>query len=84
MQMFDEKDRGGTGEYYHPALDEALAVFLRRNGMTQEEFARNVMGMAPNTFSWKRRGVREFSLSEAIAISDAIGAPLDDLISEAA
>ena len=84
MQMIEEKDRAVTGEHYYPALDEALAVFLHRNGMTQEEFARDVMGMAPNTFSWKRRGIREFSLSEAIAIADALGASLNELISEAA
>lgn len=84
MQMIEEKDRAVTGEHYYPALDEALAVFLRREGMTQEEFARSVMGMAPNTFSWKRRGVREFTLSEATVLADALGMSLPALIGAAA
>ena len=80
----EEKDRGGTGEHYYPALDEAVAVYLRHHGMTQEEFARDVMGMATNTFSWKRRGVREFTLTEAAILADALGLPLPDLIGKAA
>lgn len=80
----EEKDRGGTGEYYYPALDEAVAVYLRRHGMTQEEFARDVMGMATNTFSWKRRGVREFTLSEATVLADAVGKTMDELTAKAA
>lgn len=80
----EEKDRGGTGEHYYPALDEAVAVYLRRHGMTQEEFARDVMGMATNTFSWKRRGVREFTMSEVITLSDALGLSLTELIGIAA
>lgn len=79
-----EKNRVGTGEHYYPALDDALALFLRREGMTQEEFARNVMGMAPNTFSWKRRGVREFTLGEATVLADALGMSLPALIGAAA
>lgn len=80
----EEKDRGGTGDHYYPALDEAVAVYLRRHGMTQEEFARDVMGMATNTFSWKRRGVREFTMSEVITLSDALGLSLTELIGIAA
>ena len=80
----NEKNRVDTGEHYYPALDDALALFLRREGMTQEEFARNVMGMSPNTFSWKRRGVREFTLSEATVLADALGMSLPALIGAAA
>lgn len=83
MQV-EEKNRGGTGDYYYPALDEAVAVYLRRHGMTQEEFARDVMGMATNTFSWKRRGVREFTLSEATVLADAVGMTMDELTCKAA
>ena len=84
MDVAEEKERGGTGEFYFPALDEAIAVYLRRAGMTQEEFAGEVMGMAPNTFSWKRRGVREFTLSEATRLADALGMPLASPVGEAA
>lgn len=65
---------------YYPVLDEAIAAYMRRSGLNQAEFAQK-MGMAPNTFSWKRRGVREFSLSEATKICDITGISLADAIS---
>ena len=53
----------GTGMYFE-SLDTAIAVYLRKEHKTQEELARD-LGMAPNTFSWKRRGVdgKEFSVT---------------------
>ena len=64
---------------YYKALDEAVTLHLKRNGMTQEELA-SQMGMAPNTFSWKRRGIREFSLGEASRLADIVGISLDEAI----
>lgn len=65
-----------TGEFYFKALDEAIELYMRRNGMSQAELARE-MGMAENTFSWKRRGIHEFTLNEATRLCDMTGVSLD-------
>ncbi|MDY3982206.1 helix-turn-helix domain-containing protein [Paraeggerthella sp. LCP19S3_G8] len=62
---------------YYEALDEAVTLYLKRASMTQDALAER-MGMAPNTFSWKRRGIREFSLSEASRLADIVGISLDE------
>lgn len=62
---------------YYEALDEAVTLHLKRNSMTQDALAEQ-MKMAPNTFSWKRRGIREFSLSEASRLADIVGFSLDE------
>lgn len=61
-------------------LDSAISEYMRENGMTQADMAEK-LGMAENTFSWKRRGVREFSLSEAAKVADMTGKSLDYLVS---
>lgn len=58
-------------------LDEAIAAYLRRKGITQAAFAESI-GMSENTLSWKRRGIREFSLSEAVKVCDIVGITLDE------
>lgn len=58
-------------------LDEEIAAYMRRNSINQEEMASRLR-MSSNTFSWKRRGVREFSLSEAIELCDLLGITLDE------
>ena len=65
---------------YFKALDDAIAQYLRDERMTQAELAAK-MGMAPNTFSWKRNGERnkEFKLSEAVCLCDIIGVALDEV-----
>lgn len=68
-----------TGESYYQLLDEAIELYLRRNGMSQASLAKE-MGMAENTFSWKRRGVREFTLKEAAHLCDLTGISLDKVI----
>lgn len=70
---------GGTGEFYSPVLDEAVALYLHRQGMSQEEFARETMGTSSNTFSWKRRGIREFTVSELSRLADVLGMSMDEL-----
>lgn len=62
---------------YYEALDEAVTLYMKRNGLTQEQMAEK-MGMASNTFSWKRRGIREFSLGEASRLADIVGVSLDE------
>ena len=61
-------------------LDSAISEYMRENGMTQAEMAER-LGMAENTLSWKRRGVREFSLGEAAQVADLTGKSLDYLVS---
>lgn len=61
-------------------LDSAISEYMRENGMTQSEMAEK-LGMAENTLSWKRRGVREFSLGEAARVADLTGKSLDYLVS---
>lgn len=59
---------------YFKSLDEEIALYLHRTGKTQAQLAEEV-GMAANTFSWKRRGERgkEFSLNEVKRVAKAIG-----------
>lgn len=59
---------------YFASLDEAITLYLRRTGKTQKELAHDV-GMAANTFSWKRRGERgrEFTLDEVAHVAKTIG-----------
>lgn len=61
---------------FYPALDAAIAAHLRRSGMTQAEFAEE-MGMSEVTLSWKRRGIREWSMTEASRVCDIVGITLD-------
>lgn len=59
---------------YFANLDEQITLYLRRTGRTQAQLAEEC-GMADNTFSWKRRGVRgkEFSIDEVRRVAKAIG-----------
>lgn len=68
--------KGGDLLYYEK-LDYAVTMYLKKSGKTQEDLAAQ-MGMAPNTFSWKRRGIREFSLPEASRLCDLVGMTLDE------
>lgn len=62
-------------------LDDAITLYLRRENTTQGALAGR-MGMSPNSFSWKRRGIREFTLSEAAKLADIIGISLDTVLAE--
>lgn len=59
-------------------IDEAIAAYLRRSGKTQAELAEE-LGMSENTLSWKRRGIREFKVSEVIKISEITGCSIDEM-----
>ena len=63
-------------------IDEAVAAYLRRTGKTQAELAEEI-GMSENTLSWKRRGIREFKLSEVARLADICRFSLDDVLEEA-
>lgn len=59
---------------YFENLDKEITMYLRKTGKSQAQLADEV-GMAVNTFSWKRRGVRgkEFTIDEVRRVADAIG-----------
>ena len=59
-------------------IDEAIAAYLRSSGKTQAELA-DELGMAENTLSWKRRGIREFKVSEVVKIAEITGFSLDEM-----
>lgn len=65
-----------TSEFYSPFIDKEIAGYLRTQGITQAELA-SQLGMTENTFSWKRRGIREFKWSEVCTLADLIGFSLD-------
>lgn len=67
---------------YFKSLDGAIAAWLRTTGTTQGQLARE-LGMAENSLSWKRRGIRSFTLEEACRLAHAIGlGTLDGALSE--
>lgn len=66
---------------YCKALDAAIAAYLRRNEMTQEELAAE-LGMSSVTLSWKRRGMRDWRLSEAVKACDIVGITLDEAVAD--
>lgn len=64
---------------YHVQIDNAITVYLRRNSKTQAQMA-SELGMSENTFSWKRRGIKEFTLSELLAVSRMCGMTPDEML----
>ena len=64
---------------YYEALDDAVTLFRKKNGMTQEQLATE-MGMAPNTLMWKLRGERNFTLPEAMKLAEMVGVTLDGMV----
>lgn len=66
-------------KYHHQALDDEITLYLKRHSMTQSDLAK-MMGMTENTFSWKRRGIRDFSLTEAIALCNILNIELRDAL----
>ena len=66
-----------TGRCYFPAIDDAITLYLKRHDMTQAQLA-SEMGMSENTFSWKRRGIREWGFTEASKLCDILGMTIDD------
>lgn len=63
---------------YYEALDDAVTLWRKKNGVSQEKLA-EMMGMAPNTLMWKLRGERDFTLPEARKLADLVGVTLDGM-----
>lgn len=70
-----------TGEFYMASLDEAIAAWLRRKNMSQSDFANKIMEMSDVTFSKKRRGVSEFTVSELAKVCGTVGISTEEAIS---
>lgn len=68
-----------TNPYFYPALDEAITLHLRRYGMKQADLAAE-LDMSENTFSWKRRGIKDFYTSEIIKLCNILGIELCDAV----
>lgn len=64
---------------YYEAIDDAVTLYLRKNGENRENLARE-LGMAPNTLMWKLRGERDFTLPEARKLADMVGVSLDSIV----
>lgn len=71
---------GETGEFYRPVIDDAVLAYTAVHRINLDDFARDVMGMAPGTFSAKRRGMRDFSLNEIAKLARITGFSLDDAV----
>ena len=63
---------------YVESIDNAITVFLRRTNSTQGQLAKD-LGMVDETLSAKRKGVRDFKVSELVSLSQIIGVSLDEL-----
>ena len=64
---------------YYEALDDAVTLWRKKNGVSQEKLA-EIMGMAPNTLMWKLRGERDFTLPEARKLAELVGVTLDGIV----
>ena len=62
------------------SLDELVAAKTRSKGVTRKELAQRV-GMSENTFASKVKGANDFTLSEALSLSDLLEIPLNDFCS---
>lgn len=71
---------GETGEFYRPVIDDAVLAYTAVHRINLNDFARDVMGMTPGTFSAKRRGMRDFSLGEIAKLARITGFSLDDAV----
>lgn len=67
---------------YFQSIDDAITLHLRRTGKTQGQLAEE-MGMAENTFRWKRRGERDFTLPETVRLARIVGLQsIDEAVSD--
>ena len=65
-------------ESYIDSIDNAITLFLRRSGKTQDQLA-NEMGVSTVTLMNKRKGLTDFKLSELVMLSKIVGLSLDEL-----
>ncbi len=71
--------KNNKNPYYYPGIDEAILLYLHSRSITQAKLAEE-MGMSEPTFSWKRRGVRDFTLGEAKKLCNILGIDLRDAL----
>lgn len=62
------------------SLDELVAAKTRSKGVTRKDLAKKV-GMSENTFAAKVKGTSDFTLSEALNLSDLLEITLNDFCS---
>lgn len=60
------------------SIDNAITLFLRRSGKTQDQLA-DEMGVSTVTLMNKRKGLTDFKLSELVMLSKIVGLSLDEL-----
>ena len=65
-------------ESYIESIDNAITLFLRRSGKTQDKLA-DEMGISTVTLMNKRKGLTDFKLSELVMLSKIVGLSLDEL-----
>lgn len=65
-------------ESYIESIDNAITLFLRRSGKTQDQLA-DEMGVSTVTLMNKRKGLTDFKLSELVMLSKIVGLSLDEL-----
>lgn len=65
-------------ESYIDSIDNAITLFLRRSGKTQDQLA-DEMGVSTVTLMNKRKGLTDFKLSELVMLSKIVGLSLDEL-----
>ena len=64
---------------YFPAIDNAITIYLRQTGSTQKELASEI-GMSSNSLSWKRRGIRQWTLDELAELAKVLGKTPSELL----
>lgn len=62
-------------------LDACIAGYLRSNGITQADLAAEI-GISEVSLSYKRRGIRQFTLVEVCKLADLMGVDLDEIFDE--
>lgn len=65
-------------ESYIESIDNAITLFLRRSGKTQDQLA-DEMGVSTVTLMNKRKGLTDFKLSELVMLSKIVELSLDEL-----
>lgn len=63
---------------YVESIDNAITVFLRRTNSTQKQLAKD-LDIRDETLSAKRKGVRDFKVSELVRLSQIMGMSLDEM-----
>lgn len=63
---------------YVENIDNAITVFLRRTNSTQGQLAKD-LGMVDETLAAKRKGIRDFKVSELVMLAQLMNVSLDEL-----